>query len=96
MSPLVCPVPGGFKRFGNGETDISNASRCIKQPEIDACKSHKIEFIELPVAFDGLTIVINKGNTWAKQLTMAQVKKSSHQARLPRHGRMLIRLGQAM
>ncbi|MEI6474735.1 MAG: PstS family phosphate ABC transporter substrate-binding protein [Planctomycetota bacterium] len=66
---------GGFKRFGNGETDISNASRGIKKTEIEACKSHKIEFIELPVAFDGLTIVTNKENTWAKQLSIAQIKK---------------------
>lgn len=66
---------GGFKRFGNGETDISNASRAIKKSEIDACKARKIEFIEIPVAFDGLTIVVNKENTWAKQLTVDQVKK---------------------
>lgn len=66
---------GGFKRFGNGETDISNASRSIKKTEIDACNARKIEFIELPVAFDGLTIVIHKGNTWAAQLTVEQIKK---------------------
>jgi phosphate transport system substrate-binding protein len=66
---------GGFKRFGNGETDISNASRSIKKTEIDACNSHKIDFIELPVAFDGLTIVIHKGNTWASQLTVDQIKR---------------------
>ena len=66
---------GGFKRFGNGETDIANASRAIKPSEVEACKAHKIEFIEIPVAFDGLTIVVNKQNTWTKQLTMDQVKK---------------------
>lgn len=66
---------GGFKRFGNGETDISNASRSIKKTEIEACKARKIEFIELPIAFDGLTIVVNKENTWAKQLTVDQIKK---------------------
>jgi phosphate transport system substrate-binding protein len=66
---------GGFKRFGNGETDIANASRAIKPSEVEACKAHKIEFIEIPVAFDGLTIVVNKQNTWAKQLTVDQVKR---------------------
>ena len=66
---------GGFKRFGNGETDIANASRAIKPSEVEACKAHKIEFIEIPVAFDGLTIVVNKQNTWAKQLTVDQVRK---------------------
>lgn len=65
---------GGFKRFGNGETDIANASRAIKPSEVEACKAHKIEFIEIPVAFDGLTIVVNKQNTWAKQLTVDQIK----------------------
>ena len=66
---------GGFKRFGAGETDVANASRPIKKAEADACKAKGIEFVELPVAFDGLTIVVNTGNTWAKQLTVEQVKK---------------------
>ena len=71
----VSGTGGGFKRFVNGETDLSNASRAIKKSEIDAAKQKKIEFIELPVAFDGLTIVVNKGNTWTKQLTLDQIKK---------------------
>jgi phosphate transport system substrate-binding protein len=66
---------GGFKRFGAGETDVANASRPIKQSEADACKAKGIEFVEIPVAFDGLTIVTNTGNDWAKQLTVEQVKK---------------------
>ncbi len=66
---------GGFKRFGAGETDIANASRPIKKGEADACKAKGIEFVELPVAFDGLTLVVNTGNTWAKQLTVDQVRK---------------------
>ena len=71
----VSGTGGGFKRFGAGELDVADASRCIKKAEIEAAKSRSIEFIELPVAFDGLTIVVNKGNTWVKQLTVAQVKK---------------------
>ena len=66
---------GGFKRFGAGETDISNASRAIKKSEAEACKAKGIEFIELPIAFDGLTLVTNRANTWAKQLTVEQVKR---------------------
>ncbi len=66
---------GGFKRFGAGETDVANASRPIKQSEADACKAKGIEFVEIPVAFDGLTIVTNTGNDWAKQLTVEQVRK---------------------
>ncbi|MEO0855161.1 MAG: substrate-binding domain-containing protein, partial [Cyanobacteria bacterium J06648_11] len=48
---------GGFKKFCAGETDISNASRPIKPKEIDACAEAGIDFVELPVAFDGLAIV---------------------------------------
>ncbi len=71
----VSGTGGGFKRFVVGETDMSNASRAIKKSELDAAKGKKIEFVELPVAFDGLTIVINKGNTWVKQLDLDQIKK---------------------
>ena len=67
---------GGFKRFGAGETDVSNASRPIKPAEAAACKAKGIEFVELPVAYDGLTIVVHKDNTWATQLTVEQITKA--------------------
>jgi len=60
---------GGFEKFCNGETDISNASRPIKQEEIDTCAENGIEFIELPIAFDGLSVVVNNENDWAQCLT---------------------------
>lgn len=66
---------GGFKKFCRGETDISNASRPISQKEIDACKEAGIQFIELPVAFDALTVVVNQKNEWAKSLTVDELKK---------------------
>lgn len=66
---------GGFKKFTRGETDISNASRPIKKEEIEECKKNGIEFIELPIAFDALTVVINKNNAWAKNMTVDQLKK---------------------
>lgn len=66
---------GGFEKFCNGETDISNASRPIKQSEMDACKAAGIEYIELPVAYDALTIVVNPRNTWASSLTVEELKK---------------------
>ncbi len=66
---------GGFKRFAVGETDISDASRPIKLKEAQAAAGNGVEFIELPVAYDGLSIVVNKDNTWAKQLTVEQLKK---------------------
>lgn len=66
---------GGFKRFAKGETDISNASRPIKKEEADAAKAAGVEFIELPVAYDGLTIVVNKSNSFIDQLTVGDLKK---------------------
>jgi phosphate transport system substrate-binding protein len=66
---------GGFKKFCRGETDISNASRPILQKEMDACKEAGIQYIELPVAFDGLTVVVNDKNNWAKSITVEELKK---------------------
>ena len=60
---------GGFKKFCAGETDVSNASRPIKDEEIAACEEAGIEFIEVPVAFDGLTIVTNQENDWAQSFS---------------------------
>ena len=64
---------GGFKKFCAGETDISNASRPIKDEEVAACEEAGIEFIEVPVAFDGLTVVTNQENDWAQCLTIDQL-----------------------
>jgi phosphate transport system substrate-binding protein len=66
---------GGFKKFCRGETDIANASRPITKSEMAACKQAGIGYIEMPVAFDALTVVINPRNTWAKQMTVAELKK---------------------
>ncbi len=66
---------GGFKRFAKGETDISDASRPIKKKEFDAATQAGVEFYEVPVAYDGLTIVVNKNNYWADQLTVDDLKK---------------------
>lgn len=65
---------GGFKKFCAGEIDISNASRPILSKEMAACRAKGISYIELPVAFDALTVVVNKGNTWADNLTPAELK----------------------
>lgn len=71
----VSGTGGGFKKFCAGETDISNASRPIKANEIQACKAKGINFIELPVAYDALTVVIHPQNTWARTMTVADLKK---------------------
>ena len=66
---------GGFKKFCRGETDISNASRPIQQKEMNDCKATGVEYIELPIAFDALTVVVNPKNTWLKQATVEELKK---------------------
>jgi phosphate transport system substrate-binding protein len=66
---------GGFKKFCKGEIDISDASRPIKPSEVELCKDNAIKYIELPVAFDGLTVVINPKNTWASSMTVSELKK---------------------
>jgi phosphate transport system substrate-binding protein len=66
---------GGFKKFCRGETDISDASRPILKKEMEDCKAAGIEYIELPVAFDAITVVINPKNGFVKQLNVAEMKK---------------------
>ena len=65
----------GFKKFCIGETDISNASRPIKAKEIDTCAANGIEFVEVPVAFDGLAVLANPANDFADCLTVAELQK---------------------
>ncbi|NBX24841.1 MAG: PstS family phosphate ABC transporter substrate-binding protein, partial [Planctomycetes bacterium] len=71
----VSGTGGGFKRFCTGLTDVSNASRPISATEVKTCAEHGVEFIELPVAYDGLCVVVNPGNDWVRQLTVEQIRK---------------------
>ena len=71
----VSGTGGGFKKFCRGETVVSNASRPIKLNEIKKCKEAGIKFIELPIAYDALSVVINKKNDWAKDMTTQELKK---------------------
>ncbi|MEP6877906.1 MAG: PstS family phosphate ABC transporter substrate-binding protein [Nitrosospira sp.] len=66
---------GGFKKFCRGETDIVNASRPILKKEMDDCKAAGVQYIEMPVAYDALTIVVNPKNDWSKVITVAELKK---------------------
>lgn len=66
---------GGFKKFALGETDINNASRTIKDSERDAAKKNGIGYIEIPVAYDGIAVVVHKDNNWADKITVAELKK---------------------
>lgn len=70
----IAGTGGGFKRFCRGETDISNASRPILAEEMEACRAAGIRYIELPIAFDALTVVINPQNDWARTMTIAELK----------------------
>jgi phosphate transport system substrate-binding protein len=71
----IAGTGGGFKKFCRGETDISNASRPILKSEIETCKQSGVQFIELPVAYDALTVIVNPKNDWVKSLTIPALKK---------------------
>ena len=66
---------GGFKKFCRGETDISNASRPILKSEMEDCAKAGIRYVELPVAYDALTVVVNPKNTFIKSMTVAELNK---------------------
>jgi len=71
----VSGTGGGFQKFCRAETDINDASRPIKPTEIEACKAAGIEYIELPIAYDGLAVVVNPKNSWAASVTVEELKK---------------------
>ncbi|SFO17895.1 phosphate transport system substrate-binding protein [Nitrosospira briensis] len=66
---------GGFKKFCRGEIDIANASRPILKKEMDDCKAVGVQYVEMPVAYDALTVVVNPKNDWVKVITVAELKK---------------------
>jgi phosphate transport system substrate-binding protein len=70
----VSGTGGGFKKFCSGETVISGASRPIKPSEVSQCKDKAVEYIELPVAYDGISVVVNPANDWASQMTVRELK----------------------
>ena len=66
---------GGFKKFVRGETDIQDASRPILEKEMADAKASGVEYIELPIAFDALTVMVNPKNTWVDHFTVEELKK---------------------
>jgi phosphate transport system substrate-binding protein len=66
---------GGFQKFCRADTDISNASRPIRPSEIDACRAQGIEFVELPVAFDGIAIVAHPKAAWINEITVDELRR---------------------
>ncbi|MFO7673906.1 MAG: PstS family phosphate ABC transporter substrate-binding protein [Lutibacter sp.] len=71
----VSGTGGGFQKFSRGETNISNASRLIKDSEIEACAENNITYIGLEIAFDGMAIVVHPENTWVDSFTVEELKK---------------------
>ncbi|HNP51252.1 MAG TPA: PstS family phosphate ABC transporter substrate-binding protein, partial [Nitrosomonas nitrosa] len=66
---------GGFKKFCRAEIDIVNASRPILHSEMEACRAAGVQYIEMPIAFDALTIAVNPHNTWSRTMTVEELKK---------------------
>jgi phosphate transport system substrate-binding protein len=71
----VSGTGGGFKKFARGESDINDASRLIKESEIQACADGNVKYVGLKVAFDGLAVIVNKENTWVDYFTVEELKK---------------------
>lgn len=71
----VSGTGGGFKKFSRGETNLSNASRPIKDREKKACEENNISYLELEVAYDGLAVLVNPGNDWVDSFTVDELKK---------------------
>lgn len=74
ISISISGTGGGFHRFGKGEVDINNASRSMKQVEENVMKKNSIQFTPLEVAYDGLTIVVNRQNTWVNNMTIEELR----------------------
>jgi len=74
VTVAISGTGGGFKRFVKGETDLSDASRPITPAEFQAAKENGVQFIELPVALDGLSVVVNPQNDWVDQLTVEHLQ----------------------
>ncbi|MGQ9547168.1 MAG: PstS family phosphate ABC transporter substrate-binding protein [Roseiflexus sp.] len=71
----VSGTGGGFKKFCTGITDISDASRPIKPDESEICRTNGIEFVEIPIAFDGISVIVNQENRWAQCMTVNELKQ---------------------
>jgi len=66
---------GGFRKFCSGEIDVSGASRPITTAESEHCRQNGVEYIEVPIAYDGLSVLVNPRNDWARDITVAELRK---------------------
>ena len=75
VSVAFSGTTGGFRKFVKGEIDIADASRPILKTEMDEAKANGIEYIEIPIAYDALTIAVHPENTWAESIKVSELKK---------------------
>ena len=75
VSIAVSGTLGGFRKFCAGETDITGASRPITTSEAEACQHAGIEYVEVPIGYDGLSVLVNPKNHWARDITVPELKK---------------------
>src|SRR5690606_7321261 len=66
---------GGFKKFCRGELDIVNASRPITELEMESCRKTGVQYVEMPIAIDALTVVVNPRNTWSRTMTVDELRQ---------------------
>lgn len=71
----VSGTGGGFRKFCRGELDLLDASRAIQPGEIEACRAAGAAFVELPIALDAITVVVNPANDWLRELSVAQLRR---------------------
>ena len=75
VTVCISGTGGGFKKFRRGEIDIAAASRPIRASELETCRKAGIRFIELPIAFDAITVAVNPKNNWVDHLTVEELRK---------------------
>ena len=75
MTVGISGTGGGFKKFCRGETEVQDASRPISATEMEACRAAGIQYYELPIAFDALTIAVSPLATWVDSITVAELKQ---------------------
>jgi len=75
IAVAVSGTSGGFEKFCTGDTDIQNASRPIAASEVSACEKNGVTFLEVPVAYDAVTVIVHPQNTWATAMTLAELRR---------------------
>lgn len=75
VSVSISGTGGGFKKLCSKRVDIIGASRLITEQEKEQCKKNSVEYLEIPIAYDGIVVAVNKTNDWLNQITVSSLKK---------------------